>query len=117
MGQQNAQRRRKGIVFKERKGQTTVGNKEQSAENQGMIGSQELNRQDKGKIAISGGSRIRGAKRTLQGKNEVSNPLTVKRTMQGSLYVGTEEDEVSEATSPIKHLLAVEAARQPRREP
>ncbi|KAK8660395.1 hypothetical protein V6N13_051321 [Hibiscus sabdariffa] len=58
---------------------------------------------------MSGGSRVRGAKRSLQGKNEVSHPFTAKRTKQGTSNVGIEEEEISEATSPIKNLPAVEA--------
>ncbi|KAK8660400.1 hypothetical protein V6N13_051326 [Hibiscus sabdariffa] len=111
------QRRRQGIVFKDGRNQVVMGNREHSAETRSLEDGKVQNRQDKGKVVISGGSRYRGAKRTLQGKNEVSHPLTVKRSKQGSMHVGLEEDEVSEATSPMKHLPTVEAAGQPRREP
>ncbi|KAK8664063.1 hypothetical protein V6N13_083866 [Hibiscus sabdariffa] len=106
-----------GIVFKSGNEQRSMTRREYSAENKTMGDSREQNRLDKGKAAISGGSRFRGAKRSLQGKNEVSHPLTTKRSKQGSLYIGAEEDEVSEASSPVKPLPTVEAASQPRREP
>ncbi|KAK8523682.1 hypothetical protein V6N13_057289 [Hibiscus sabdariffa] len=117
MGETVTQRRRQGIVFKEGKNQAMLGSSEHSAETRSLEDGKVLNRQGKGKVVFCGGSKFRGAKRTLQGKNEVSHPLTVKRSKQGSMHAGFEEDEVSEATSPMKQLPMVKAASQPRREP
>ncbi|KAK8557893.1 hypothetical protein V6N13_008686 [Hibiscus sabdariffa] len=63
---------------------------------------------DKGKAVGQSMTRSRTVKRTLKGKNEVCNPFTAKKS---------NEDEFSEATSPIKSSAqTVEAGSQPRRD-
>ncbi|KAK8621836.1 hypothetical protein V6N13_097464 [Hibiscus sabdariffa] len=81
MGQHNATKKKQGIVFKELKGkaETMVG-KEGSSDNRTMDSGREIFRLDRGKVTMNEGSHIRGAKRTLQGKKEVSNQFTTKRT-------------------------------------
>ncbi|KAK8586115.1 hypothetical protein V6N13_130640 [Hibiscus sabdariffa] len=71
---------------------------------------------NKGKIVVSGGPKYR-AKRTIQRKNEVCNPIAAKKakSIGGNLIV--EEDEVSEVTSPFKTNPMVEVASQHHREP
>ncbi|KAK8616999.1 hypothetical protein V6N13_116969 [Hibiscus sabdariffa] len=118
MGRQGAPKKKLGIVYKGVTGKTeALMSKEGGAENRMQEIGKETTRNDRGKMEMSGGSRIRGAKRSLQGKNEVCNPFTTKRSRQGFTSGGAEEDEVSEVTSPIKNIPAVEAASQPRREP
>ncbi|KAK8494583.1 hypothetical protein V6N12_018870 [Hibiscus sabdariffa] len=61
-------------------------------------------------------TRPRQVKRTLKGKNEVCNPFTAKKSRTVSNTIG-DEDEFSEATSPIKSSAqTVEAGSQPRRD-
>ncbi|KAK8555355.1 hypothetical protein V6N13_037021 [Hibiscus sabdariffa] len=71
---------------------------------------------DKGKAVGQSLARARTVKRTLKGKNEVCNPFTAKKSRTVSNTIG-DEDECSEATSPIKNSAqTVEAGSQPRRD-
>ncbi|KAK8530671.1 hypothetical protein V6N12_013176 [Hibiscus sabdariffa] len=71
---------------------------------------------DKGKAVGQSLARSRTVKRTLKGKNEVCNPFTAKKSRTVSNAIG-DEDECSEATSPIKNSAqTVEAGSQPRRD-
>ncbi|KAK8616666.1 hypothetical protein V6N13_116636 [Hibiscus sabdariffa] len=72
---------------------------------------------DKGKMFGHAASRLRSVKRTLKGKNEVCNPIAAKKSKTMSNLAG-DEDEISEATSPIKLTAStVEVGTQPLREP
>ncbi|KAK8977423.1 hypothetical protein V6N11_049552 [Hibiscus sabdariffa] len=71
---------------------------------------------DKGKAVGQSLARSRTVKRTLKGKNEVCNPFTAKKSRTVNNAIG-DEDECSEATSPIKNSAqTVEAGSQPRRD-
>ncbi|KAK8616756.1 hypothetical protein V6N13_116726 [Hibiscus sabdariffa] len=71
---------------------------------------------DKGKAVGQSMTRSRTVKRTLKGKNEVCNPFIAKKSRTVSNTIG-DEDEFSEATSPIKSSAqTVEAGSQPRRD-
>ncbi|KAK8640531.1 hypothetical protein V6N13_008284 [Hibiscus sabdariffa] len=94
MGSQGAPKKKLGIVYKGVTGKTeALMSKEGGAENRMQEIGKETTQNDRGKMAMSGGSRIRGAKRSLQGKNEVCNPFTTKRSRQGFTSGGAEEDE------------------------
>ncbi|KAK8640920.1 hypothetical protein V6N13_008672 [Hibiscus sabdariffa] len=115
---QPLQRKKPGIVYKNPR--RTVGlteGGEGSTEERSMGIGKGTVQKDRGRTGVSGGSRFRAGKRMLQGKNEVCNPIAMKKSRQSLSCQGCDEDEVSEATSPIKIIPTVEAAGQPRREP
>ncbi|KAK8610888.1 hypothetical protein V6N13_082044 [Hibiscus sabdariffa] len=114
---QGTLRRKQGIVYANRdKGQS---NPEGSGEH--LLGSQEvetvsLKQRDRGKSTGIMSSFPRAVKRTLKGKNEVCNPIAPKQSKTVSV-IGRDEDEFSEASSPIKFSApTMEAGCQPRRE-
>ncbi|KAK8511806.1 hypothetical protein V6N13_029397 [Hibiscus sabdariffa] len=118
MGEQRAEKKKLGIVYKHPRqvaGMTEEGqssNEEQLADKgMGMV------QREKGKQTGARGLRFRNTKRTLQGKNEVCNQISSKMPKKSASFQGCEEDEASKATSPKKINPTVEAASQPRREP
>ncbi|KAK8640956.1 hypothetical protein V6N13_008708 [Hibiscus sabdariffa] len=115
---QPLQRKKLGIVYKNprRTFGLTEGGEGSSEERSMGIGKGTVQK-DRGRTGVSGGSRFRTGKRMLQGKNEVCNPIAMKKSRQSLSCQGCDEDEVSKATSPIKIIPTVEAAGQPRREP
>ncbi|KAK8670428.1 hypothetical protein V6N13_037046 [Hibiscus sabdariffa] len=115
---QPLRRKKLGIVYKNPR--RTVGlteGGEGSTEERSMGIGKGTVQKDRGRTGVSGGLRFRTSKRMLQGKNEVCNPIAMKKSRQSLSCQGCDEDEVSEATSPIKIIPTVEAAGQPRREP
>ncbi|KAK8605168.1 hypothetical protein V6N13_082620 [Hibiscus sabdariffa] len=71
---------------------------------------------DKGKLTSTSNVRLRTVKRTLKGKNEVCYPIAPEKSKTTGNFIGN-EDEISEATSPIKiSVPTVEAGSQPRRD-
>ncbi|KAK8634853.1 hypothetical protein V6N13_022733 [Hibiscus sabdariffa] len=114
---QGTLRRKQGIVYANREqGQS---NPEGSGEH--LLSSQEvetfsLKQRDRGKSTGIMSSVPRAVKRTLKGKNEVCNPIAPKKSKTVSV-IGRDEDEFSEASSPIKFSApTLEAGCQPRRE-
>ncbi|KAK8557835.1 hypothetical protein V6N12_010059 [Hibiscus sabdariffa] len=111
-------RKKPGIVYANRE----QGQLAREGNGEWLTGSQEeettpLRQRDKGKTTGTLSSVPRTAKRILRGKNEVCNPIAPKKSKTVSL-LGRDEDEISEATSPIKlSAPTVEAGSQPRREP
>ncbi|KAK8564804.1 hypothetical protein V6N13_019953 [Hibiscus sabdariffa] len=105
-------------MYKEpRKGPEAIEGIEESIEGKSDVAEKSIVHKGKYKTTISGGSRGRGAKRNLQGKIEVCHPFMAKRTKFNLSNVASEEEETSEATSPIKYIPKVEAAGQSHREP
>ncbi|KAK8677609.1 hypothetical protein V6N13_143137 [Hibiscus sabdariffa] len=103
-------KRRLGIVYRNpRPGPRNVEGMKENSEERTMELGKSGAQSDKGKVVISGGYKFR-ANRTLQGKNKVCNPIMTKRGKAASSNLGVEEDEVSEATSPSKTNITVEAA-------
>ncbi|KAK8670614.1 hypothetical protein V6N13_037232 [Hibiscus sabdariffa] len=115
---QPLQRKKLGMVYKDPRWTVELtGGEEGSTEERTMGIGKGTVQKDRGRTGVSGGSRFRTGKRVLQGKNEVCNPIAMKKSRQSLSCQGCDEDEVSEATSPIKNIPTVEAAGQPRREP
>ncbi|KAK8501218.1 hypothetical protein V6N11_068998 [Hibiscus sabdariffa] len=116
LGQQGLVRRRPGIVYKEQRekgmGLETV---EENHETRAGGSERNLVQLGRGKVVTGSTARNRTVKRSLQGKNEVCNPFTAKRSKPSTSQGGV-EDEKSEATSPNKSFPTVEAAGQPHRE-
>ncbi|KAK8555354.1 hypothetical protein V6N12_009502 [Hibiscus sabdariffa] len=114
---QGTLRKKQGIVYANR--DQGLLNPEGSGEH--LIGSQEVEtcsskQRDRGKSTGIMSSVPRAVKRTLKGKNEVCNPIAPKKSKTVSV-IGRDEDEFSEASSPIKFSApTVEAGCQPRRE-
>ncbi|KAK8634870.1 hypothetical protein V6N13_022750 [Hibiscus sabdariffa] len=106
-----------GIVYASRDQgkQDKEETRENTMESLGEEGRENINL-DKGKAVGQSMTRPRQVKRTLKGKNEVCNPFTAKKSRTVSNTIG-DEDEFSEATSPIKSSAqTVEAGSQPRRD-
>ncbi|KAK8480152.1 hypothetical protein V6N13_121635 [Hibiscus sabdariffa] len=115
-GRQNL-RRKPRIVYAN--GQQGKQRKEETGEH-GINSVEELERQnlqvDKGKDIGPSIARSKTVKRTLRGKNEVCSPFAAKKSRTLSNVLG-DEDEISEASSPIKiSMQTVEAGCQPRRD-
>ncbi|KAK8557900.1 hypothetical protein V6N13_008700 [Hibiscus sabdariffa] len=117
LGQQKVQKKKLGIVYKNPRVANEIeeAGEGSSAERLTDAG-KGLFQRDKGRTGGISGQRARIVKRTLQGKNEVCNPIAAKRNRVTVSYQGCEDDEVSEATSPVKINPTVEAASQPCRE-
>ncbi|KAK8534609.1 hypothetical protein V6N12_057253 [Hibiscus sabdariffa] len=117
MGQQGLVRRRPGIVYKEQR-ESGMGLEvvEENVKTRAGGAERICVQLERGKTVTGGTTRNRAVKRSLQGKNEVCNPFTTKRSKPCTSQGGV-EDEQSEATSPNKSIPMVEAAGQPRREP
>ncbi|KAK8493241.1 hypothetical protein V6N13_116788 [Hibiscus sabdariffa] len=110
-------RRKPGIVYASRDQgkQDKEETRENTMESLGEEGRENINL-DKGKAVGQSMTRPRTMKMTLKGKNEVCNPFTAKKSRTVSNTIG-DEDEFSEATSPIKSSAqTVEAGSQPRRD-
>ncbi|KAK8616681.1 hypothetical protein V6N13_116651 [Hibiscus sabdariffa] len=110
-------RRKPGIVYasKDQGKQDKEETRENMMESLGEEGRETINL-DKGKAVGQSMTRSRTVKRTLKGKNEVCNPFIAKKSRTVSNTIG-DEDEFSEATSPIKSSAqTVEAGSQPRRD-
>ncbi|KAK8572927.1 hypothetical protein V6N12_028967 [Hibiscus sabdariffa] len=115
---QPLQRKKLGIVYMNpRRTVGLTGGEEGSTEERSMGIGKGTVQKDRGRTGVSGGSWFRTGKRVLQGKNEVCNPIAMKKSRQSLSCQGCDEDEVSEATSPIKNIPTVEATGQPRRGP
>ncbi|KAK8985070.1 hypothetical protein V6N11_076762 [Hibiscus sabdariffa] len=107
-----------GIVYKSPRGITEREEPgDGSSDERSMEIGKGMNQRDKGKVGGSSSHRTRMVKRTLQGKNEVCNPIAAKRNRTTVSIQGCEDDEISKASSPVKINPTVEAASQPRREP
>ncbi|KAK8616869.1 hypothetical protein V6N13_116839 [Hibiscus sabdariffa] len=118
LGQQGIPKKKLGIVYKSPRGVTELEEPgDGSSDDRSIETGKGVNPRDKGKVGGSSGQKTRIVKRTLQGKNEVCNPIAAKRNRTTVSNQGCEEDEISEASSPVKLNTTVEAASQPRREP
>ncbi|KAK8676859.1 hypothetical protein V6N13_142420 [Hibiscus sabdariffa] len=97
MGQQGASKKKLGIVYKHpRHGTGALEGGHSSNEERSVDRGLGVVQRDKGKQAGTRGLRFWNAKRTLQGKNEVCNPISSKRTKQSASCRGCEEDESGE---------------------
>ncbi|KAK8516804.1 hypothetical protein V6N11_007565 [Hibiscus sabdariffa] len=115
-GRQNL-RKKPGIVYAN--GKQELSRKEETGEH-GMDSVKELERKslqiERGKEVGPSVARSRIVKRSLKGKNEVCNPISAKKSKTFSNVV-RDEDEISEASSPVKFSAqTVEAGSQPRRD-
>ncbi|KAK8523679.1 hypothetical protein V6N13_057287 [Hibiscus sabdariffa] len=100
-GRQNL-RKKTGIIYAN--GKQELSRKEETGEH-GMDSVEELERKslqiERGKEVGPSVARSRTVKRSLKGKNEVCNPISAKKSKTFSNVVG-DEDEISEASSPVK---------------
>ncbi|KAK8478144.1 hypothetical protein V6N11_063381 [Hibiscus sabdariffa] len=91
---QPLQRKKLGMVYKDPRWTVELtGGEEGSTEERTMGIGKGTVQKDRGRTGVSGGSRFRTGKRVLQGKNEVCNPIAMKKSRQSLSCQGCDEDE------------------------